>query len=133
MSPLFADTAFFIAYLNPRDEQHQAACEYMVEAANPIITTTWVLTEVGNFLAGGPARRLFVPLVRGLRSEKRFTIVEADKRSFDRGLRLYDERPDKGWSITDCISFAVMRSRRMRKALTTDHHFEQAGFEILLG
>jgi predicted nucleic acid-binding protein len=34
--------------------------------------------------------------------------------------------------VTDCISFLVMKERRMREALTADHHFEQAGFTILL-
>jgi len=49
-----------------------------------------------------------------------------------RALRLYDERPDKEWSLTDCLSFLVMERQRIRDALTTDHHFEQAGFRVLL-
>ncbi len=51
---------------------------------------------------------------------------------FERGLELYERRPDKEWSVTDCISFAVMTERGVSEALTNDRHFEQAGFQILL-
>jgi len=47
-------------------------------------------------------------------------------------VELYAERPDKGWSLTDCISFVVMRQQGITQALTGDHHFEQAGFTALL-
>ena len=49
-----------------------------------------------------------------------------------RGVALYAERPDKDWSLTDCISFVVMRTMDITEALTGDRHFEQAGFTALL-
>jgi predicted nucleic acid-binding protein len=45
---------------------------------------------------------------------------------------LYHLRPDKQWSLTDCISFLVMSEEGITEALTADHHFEQAGFVALL-
>jgi uncharacterized protein len=47
-----------------------------------------------------------------------------------RGTDLYNARSDKGWSLTDCISFEVMREHGLTEALTADHHFTQAGFSI---
>jgi predicted nucleic acid-binding protein len=44
----------------------------------------------------------------------------------------YESRPDKAWSLTDCISFVVMNQHGLTEALTGDHHFEQAGFTALL-
>jgi predicted nucleic acid-binding protein len=38
---------------------------------------------------------------------------------------------DKDFSFTDCTSFVVMKELRIRRALTTDHHFAQAGFEMV--
>jgi uncharacterized protein len=47
-------------------------------------------------------------------------------------MALYGRRPDKAWSLTDCISFEVMTERGITEALTSDHHFMQAGFQALL-
>jgi len=132
MRTLFADTSFFVAYLNRQDVHHGSAYEYMTLSTAPIVTSTWVLVELGNFLADGPNRGLFLTLVRRLHAQRRITIVPAAEMSFERGLRLYAERLDKAWSVTDCVSFVMMRERRIHEALTTDHHFEQAGFAILL-
>ena len=46
----------------------------------------------------------------------------------EEGLGLYESRPDKEWSLTDCISFVVMKKEGIVEALTEDRHFEQAGF-----
>ena len=45
---------------------------------------------------------------------------------------LFSQRTDKEWSLTDCISFVVMQQRGLTEALTSDGHFEQAGFKALL-
>lgn len=60
------------------------------------------------------------------------SIVWSNPETFDAGLLLYTNRRDKGWSLTDCLSFEVMGGRGIREALTGDHHFEQAGFTALL-
>ena len=58
--------------------------------------------------------------------------VAANDELFEQGVGLYDERHDKQWSLTDCISFVVMKQRNLQDALTGDHHYEQAGFTALL-
>ena len=80
-----------------------------------------------------PARReRFLPFLQFLRTNPGVTIVSAGKELFDRGVSLYAERPDKAWSLTDCISFVIMQDHGLRDALTGDHHFEQAGFNVLM-
>lgn len=132
MSALLADTSFFVAYLNPREDCHALAVEWMTASSERIVTTEWVLAELGNYLAEGPNRRLFSALVRALLMEERVEVVPADHKSFLDALNLYARRLDKSWSITDCTSFRLMKARRITDALTTDHHFEQAGFKALL-
>ncbi|HEY4760062.1 MAG TPA: PIN domain-containing protein [Thermoguttaceae bacterium] len=132
MSALLADTSFFVAYLNPHDEHHALALEWMTKSTEKIVTSEWVLAELGNFLAEGPNHRLLGSLVRALSAEERVEIVPADHASFLNALILYMRRPDKSWSFTDCTSFWLMKARKIRDALTTDHHFEQAGFTVLL-
>ena len=67
-----------------------------------------------------------------MRSDPACELVQASPLLFDAGLRWHRDRPDKEWSLTDCISFAVMSERKILRALAYDHHFEQAGFEALL-
>ena len=47
-------------------------------------------------------------------------------------LDLLRARQDKGWSLCDAVSMIVMSQRGLADALTTDHHFDQAGFRRLL-
>ncbi len=127
----FADTSFFVAYLTPRELVHDLALHYMLDTAEPIITTQWVLAELANFLAS-KNRVVLSDLLLDIAGSFRFTIVPADNKSFNKALKLYNRRRDKQWSFTDCASFQWMDQHNIREALTTDHHFEQAGFTILL-
>ena len=132
MSQLFADTYYFLALLNRADAAHARTVEFSRSLTNPIITTSWVLTEVADALAAPRQRLKFVGLLAQLRADPYCEIVPPSLGSFQEGSVLYSSRPDKSWSLTDCISFAVMTQRRLADALTADVHFEQAGFKALL-
>jgi hypothetical protein len=132
MKAVFADTFFFIAGLNAADPAHAASIEFAAKHAGGIVTTAWVLTEVANAFAKTGERLGAIRFLRGLSSDPRLRIVPAASELFDRGVELYCQRPDKEWSLTDCISFAVMRDEGISEALTGDRHFEQAGFVALL-
>jgi predicted nucleic acid-binding protein len=133
MRAAFADTAFYIAMVNRRDSLHSAATDLARQFRGRIYTTEYVLIEVGNWLARSADRALFVELMRQLHADPHTTVIHAKHRLFELGLALYTRRPDKDWSFTDCISFIVMKQRRLADALTSDTHFLQAGFNALLG
>jgi hypothetical protein len=132
MSATFADTSYYLALVNADDECHALATEITPELEEPMVTTAWVLTEVANTLRRGPDRALATRLIRKCHADPRVTVVPPTKELFDAGFELFVRRPDKDWSLTDCISFVVMREQGLREALTTDRHFEQAGFVVLL-
>ena len=132
MREVFADTFYFLALNNPADAAHQRALVYSSNTSTVMITTAWVLAEVGNALSGSQDRRRFVELLRLLETTPTTQVVPANQEDFDQGMKLYRERTDKEWSVTDCISFVVMNERKIAKALTGDRHFEQAGFRALL-
>jgi predicted nucleic acid-binding protein len=132
MTTVFADTSYYVALLNSRDGHHAAAYDFTERFGGEFLTTAWVLVEVANFLARAPNRSLFLSLHADLRSDSRVTIIPPSQELLDRGIELYSERLDKDWSLTDCISFLVMQDRELQDALTSDHHFQQAGFSVLL-
>ena len=132
MRRVFADAFYFFAMFNPKDSAHQKALAFASEHDEPIVTTAWVLTELADGLASTGRRRAFGQLVARLRADPENEIVPPSEELMDRGMKLYDARPDKEWSLTDCISFVVMKEFGLTDALTGDHHFEQAGFKALL-
>ena len=77
-------------------------------------------------------RPAFMQLLAELHADPNTTIVPASRDVFDRACRLYGERLDKEWSLTDCTSILLMQDQGLGEALTTDHHFEQAGLRALL-
>ena len=132
MKPVFADTVYYLAPTNPRDQYAPAATRFTAGFAGAFVATAWVLAEVANSLARGPDRALFCELYQDMANDHRVTIVPAAQDLFEQGIELYANRPDKEWSLTDCISFIVMQEYRLTEALTADRHFEQAGFTALL-
>jgi predicted nucleic acid-binding protein len=96
------------------------------------VTTAWVLTEVANALSASHLRSGFLSLLDDLQSDDEVSIVAPEPETFAQGIDLYRNRPDKNWSLTDCISFVVMKREGITEALTGDRHFEQAGFKALL-
>jgi uncharacterized protein len=79
-----------------------------------------------------PTASALWPLYHQLTTLAALTIVPAERALMLDGLALYEARPDKEWSLTDCISFVVMKQQGILEAVTADRHFEQAGFVALL-
>ncbi|MBX9789987.1 MAG: hypothetical protein K2Y37_13800 [Pirellulales bacterium] len=132
MKYIFADSFYFFALLNPRDQAHARAIELSSELSRPLVTTAWVLTEVADGLAATPKRQHFGRLLGALQSEPSNRLIESSHELFERGTALYLSPNDKAWTLTDCTSFVVMADLGITDALTGDHHFGQAGFNPLL-
>jgi predicted nucleic acid-binding protein len=132
MKEIFVDTYYFIAILSPSDAAHDRAREITRDEPAQLVTTAWVLTELANALAKRETRGGFLRILDALRNNPTAVVVEYDQQLHDAGIELYRSRPDKDWSLTDCISFLVMEHRKISDALTGDHHFKQAGFTTLL-
>ena len=132
MKTVFADTSFYIALANPRDEHHHRACQFAAEYQGDFVTSAWIVEELANYLCDAPNRPLFVSMYQELRADSRVTIVPLSTELFERGIELYATRLDKNWSLTDCVSFLIMERLQLREAAAADRHFIQAGFASLL-
>jgi predicted nucleic acid-binding protein len=132
MKAVFADAFYFVALVNRADQHHRKAVAAAEKLDSSIVTTEWVLAEFADALAESASRRIVPQFIQQLRNDPKIKIVTASGELFQRGLDLYQQRPDKKWSLTDCISFVVMNDEELREALTGDEHFQQAGFTALL-
>lgn len=132
MSATFADTFYYLALLNPGDAAHMRALETTAQRSGTLVTTHWVLTEVGDAMAAPATRRRFSDLIQAIKSDPDTIVVPADAALFYEGVALFRRRADKTWPLTDCISFVVMERHDIKEAMTGDRHFAQAGFTALL-
>jgi predicted nucleic acid-binding protein len=132
MTTVFVDTFYFVALSNPRDAAHDRAVAWTRTFAGQFVTTTWVLTEFANHMCDPQNRQEFIETLQDLRASDKVKIMPSNDSLWDDGLKLFADRPDKEWSLTDCISFVVMHREGLTEALTGDRHFEQAGFIALL-
>ena len=129
---IFLDTSYFVALAMGRDALHARAGAWSAHLPGPFLTTEYVLWEFVNSLSASTNRGKVHAMLGCIEACPTIEIAWAASELFRSGLAIHAERLDKTWSLTDCISFVVMRQRAITDALTYDHHFEQAGFKALL-
>jgi predicted nucleic acid-binding protein len=134
LPPVYVDAAQYIALVVERDRLHESALRLADELSDvATVTSDPVLVEVLAYLSGRTHTRLQgIKLVELLRADPRVTIVRQTPELFDAGFDLYKSRPDKGYSLTDCMSMIICRQLDITDVATHDRHFAQAGFRTLL-
>jgi uncharacterized protein len=135
MNEVFLDTAYAIALSVEADTHHERAVELAEQLElqqTRLITTRAVLLEIGNALARQRYRQAAAQLLDALEHDPQVECVPLTDELYQQAFELFRDRPDKEWGMIDCASFVVMQQRGLTEALTTDEHFEQAGFQALL-
>lgn len=134
---VFADSCYWTALINRLDNLHQKALQasQLLHSSPTIIVTSQMnLIEVLDYFAekGQFLRKEAVKFVKALQENPNCKVIPQTAILFNEALKLYIEREDKSWSLTDCASIKIIHNEGIQKVLTYDHHFEQAGFIVLL-
>jgi predicted nucleic acid-binding protein len=132
MKSVFADTFHFLALLKTDDPYHARAVGLHRIRWQKIVTTDCVLLETGDACCAPSDHGDFLALYESLPRDSRIQVVRLTPELLKQGVALFRNRADKGWPLTDCISFVAMQDHGLREALTADRHFQQAGFKALL-
>jgi len=131
VNPVFVDTGFLIAVEMVQDQHHSSAIDAwrrILRSPPQLVTTSFVVAELVTFFVSRGRHAKAVDLAENLRGSSGIHLVHVDQELFEAGFEYLKRRPDKRFSLTDCISFVVMNRMAIREALTFDAHFEQAGF-----
>ena len=137
MRDVFADTAGWAHLLDSSQIHHEKAVSVyraVQQGQKQLVTTNYVLTELVALFQSPlrlPRARI-VQLIGGIKSSRFVRVVHVDESLDAEAWQLLSERLDKNWSLVDCSSFTVMQRGGLLEALTTDHHFQQAGFVRML-
>lgn len=131
---LFVDTSYLLALYNPKDQYHKqaVAVKGKITLKHKLWITEAVLTEIGNSWSRVGLREKACILIENCYKLSSVTVIPSSDVLFQKAFSLYCARKDKDWSLTDCMSFVVMRENKLTEALTTDEHFQQAGHTALL-
>jgi predicted nucleic acid-binding protein len=135
MKSVLVDTLAWLALINKSDLRHKKAKKIrdrLFESHCNLLITDYILVETANALSRIPFRKAAIQLISFIQSSENIQLIEIDKSLFLKAWDLYSARLDKEWSLTDCANFIVMNAMGISEAFTSDHHFEQAGFRILI-
>ena len=137
MRELFVDTSGWGHLVDPKQAHHSLASSIYrthLRQGHKFVTTNYIVCELVALL-NSPLRiprPTIIAFVNSLKLSPNVLILYVDATLDDQTWQLLTARQDKEWSLVDCASFIVMQQRHIAEALTTDHHFEQAGFIRLL-
>lgn len=135
MEKIFADSCYWIALFDPKDQLHARAVEARDRFKEcQLVTTEEVLTEFLTHMSASDrsTRTNAISFLLDLKNSENVQVIPQSHESFKQGIRLFAARDDKEYSLQDCISMNAMETHAITRALTNDHHFEQEGFVILL-
>jgi len=131
----FADSSFLVARFNVRDRSHTAAIRFTEEQkeagseALRLVFSDYVFDETVTALVMRSKRHdLASAAGRAVLASRNLRLVRVESPAFEEAWKLFVRRSDKRWSFTDCTSFVLMDNLGIRKALTFDANFRQAGF-----
>lgn len=132
---VYVDTAALIALVHKRDSLHEksvAVYKQLLQENTRFLTTYAVLLEVGNAFSQSSHKPLATAIFDLIDHSASWQVLPMDKPWFSKGMERFVTRADKDWSLTDCIGMVAAESYGMDSIFTSDHHFRQAGFVILL-
>lgn len=132
MNVVFADTFYYLAWVNSKDANHAKARQFSNSYTGAVVTSAWIITELADALCKSVNKLSFLTTYAMIQSDPNTHVVPLDESLQQRGIALYRSRTDKDWSLTDCVSMLIMQDLGIAEALTGDRHFEQAGFQVLL-
>jgi predicted nucleic acid-binding protein len=127
VKPIFVDTSGWFTAASRRDHDHAAVKQYLKESTRPLLTTDYVVDEVATLFLSRLGHASAVRFLNSLQASPRIELVYLKRQSIEAAMRLFRERPDKGWSLMDCTSFVIMKELGLDTALALDEHFRQRG------
>lgn len=131
MKPVFVDTGYLIALELSGDQNHRTAQKHwrtVSKSLPPLVTTSYVFDEVVTFFNSRGYHDKAVEVGHTLLTSPSVQLIQIDERLFAEAWDYFQQHSDKSYSLTDCLSFIVMRRHGISKAYAFDKHFTQAGF-----
>lgn len=132
---VFMDSAGFLALWDGGNEHHDAAVrvqQELVRKRHRFVTSEYIVDETATLLLVRHSHEAAADFLQTIENSEALRLEWIGPERFHSAIALFRRHSDKEWSFTDCVSFTIMRELQIKHAFTTDHHFKQAGFAVLL-
>ncbi|MDF1556545.1 MAG: PIN domain-containing protein [Deferrisomatales bacterium] len=131
MDRVFVDTSAWYEFADQRAAAHEVVSALIDEHRGRMITSTFVLAELTALVVARFDHRLAVTVDDSIRGSSDVELLHPVAAEEEEAWDLFRARPDKSYSLTDCLSFVIMRRTGVDTALSADQHFKQEGFQTL--
>ena len=121
------DTSAWYAIIDKNDRDHPTAITKMQNLDRPLVTSNYVLNEILTLLKARLGPSVAIPFGRKLWNQEVASLVRITEKDEGRAWGIFEQYEDKGFSFTDCTSFALMERLEINTAFVFDDHFVQYG------
>lgn len=130
---IYIDTGAFLARYLSKDQNHNQAntfWESIRKKSETCVTSNFVLDETFTLLGRRAGYRFAAQRARNIYVSELFDILRPSREEELKAIGFFEKYSDHGLSFTDCVSFVLMKTKKIKRAFTFDHHFQLAGFQI---
>lgn len=131
MDACFVDTSGWYDLLFAGSPEHDRIKKFLDEPSLRLVTSTYVLDELASLIMSRKDHHTAAQVGAHIRAAAEVQVEHPDAAEERRAWALFLDRPDKHYTLTDCLSFVMMRRLQLTTALATDHHFRQEGFQTV--
>ncbi|MBA2373581.1 MAG: PIN domain-containing protein [Chloroflexi bacterium] len=134
MITVFLDTSAIFAAARPRSDRHaeaKSAYQQLMRDSVRLVTTDLIVVELHALALRRSHPAAALDLVDRLMQSGRIEVLAAGLDRLIAALELLRQRPDRGYSLADAVSFVVMRELTIDRAFTLDDDFSAEGFQVV--
>lgn len=131
MEKIFIDTSALVAFIYGDDQMHgvsAALIEKVRQRRLEVVATDYILDECVTAVLSRAGHATAVTVGDYILQSSFITLVWLDQNIKLKAWAYFKRHDDKGYSFTDCTSFALMREMKISRCISFDGHFKQAGF-----
>jgi hypothetical protein len=136
---LFVDTSFWCTLVlrgrnateHDRQKSADTALRQALKSRVRLVTTNLILAESHQLLLVRDRRATALAFLKTFPAPGTEVVPSTAELEAEAVAEWVEPYDDQDFSLADGVSFALMKQRRITRALTFDRHFAIAGFEML--
>ena len=129
---IFVDTSAWYAIIDKNDQDHAAALGKIRILDRPLLTSNYIFDETLTLLKSRLGSPIAIQFGQKLWNQEVSALLRITEEDEEKAWTIFRQYEDKGFSFTDCTSFALMERLDIKTVFAFDDHFVQYGKFVIL-